>query len=169
MAKKLIKPPSKRPRETAHSENAIFLCQCHKVGPSIGVAAGVGCRYKDCWQRETAARAAASQAAHRACETMTCATQVTRQCSEIIQDSAYNASAVAHCTDPSGGAHPAGAGSPQAKRLLFSEAVARSVTGVRGPATHTNVTTAPGHGEEGGLIRGHPVPPGATRSRSKNV
>ena len=59
LAPKLIKPPSggtnrgtptaeiqqrglsspKRPRETAHSENAIFLCQCHKVRPSTGVAA----------------------------------------------------------------------------------------------------------------------------------
>ena len=29
----------KRPPKTAHLCSAIFLCQCHKVGPSIGVAA----------------------------------------------------------------------------------------------------------------------------------
>ena len=30
----------KRPPKTAHFCSSIFLCQCHKVGPSIGVAAG---------------------------------------------------------------------------------------------------------------------------------
>ena len=29
----------KRPPKTAHFCSSIFLCQCHKVGPSIGVAA----------------------------------------------------------------------------------------------------------------------------------
>ena len=42
----------KRLPKTAISENAIFLCQCHKVGPSIGVAAQLCSNSPGKWWRE---------------------------------------------------------------------------------------------------------------------